>query len=357
MRITNNMMVNATVRNLNSNLERLSKAQEQISSSSKISSPSDDPIIAGNDITYRSYLAQTEQYQNTIDSAQSWQDATDDALSQLSDIVTSLYEYVNQASSSTADMDTIQTYVETLQSEAIDVLNTSYAGRYIFAGYDTGEAPYALETTDIGTKVTYKGQYLSVGSAMSTATDSTSISDFISTNASSIYDESTAKDEAIVYNIDYGTTVQVNVEGQDVTGSGLGSLFDTFAKVLLGLDGETSYQTADVTLTTDSSGNTTATSTVTTTSFTMSSLLSDVSDCLNTITTAQTKLGSTMDFVDTTSDKVDDEYTNYETLRSNNIDVDVAEAYTEYSSAESVYEAALSVGASVIQKSLVDYLA
>lgn len=464
MRITNNMMVANTVRNLNSNLERLSKAQQQISSENKISLPSDDPVVATKAITYRSYVAQTEQYQNNVESAQSWQDTTDDALSDLSDVVKSLRELVVQASSdtnTTSDLADIKTQVESLQESAVDILNTSYAGRYIFGGYETSEEPYSVVSTSVGDKVTYKGDYLSIGAAMDASLSDSDITNFCTSNTA--YDSSSA-DESIKYNIDFGTSVTVNTEGQDVTGSGLDSLFDTFSKVLLGLDGDTSYKTYgeisgittgtyaaadlsgindDTTLTVtvngtdytidndtlqtlsasstitdtadllgnavDDDGNklssvvaitndgsgitmtslsaentssikitvegtsaanvesvfgltsdvTTGTSAkgVTTTTFELTDLLDDIDSNLNTISTAQTTLGSRMDYVDTVSERLATQKTNYKSLMSDNENVDVAEAYTEYTSAESVYDAALSVGASVIQKTLVDYLA
>lgn len=349
MRITNNMMVTNTVRNLNSNLERLSKAQQQISSENKISLPSDDPVVATKAITYRSYVAQTEQYQSNVESAQSWQDTTDDALSDLNDVVNSLRELVVQASSSTctsSDLENIKTQVEALQESAVDVLNTSYAGRYIFAGYETSEEPYSVTSTSVGDKVLYKGDYLSIGSAMDASLSDSDITTFCQSNTA--YD-STSADESIQYNIDFGSSVTVNVEGQDVTGSGLGSLFDTFSKVLLGLDGSTSYKTATV----DSAGSVT----VSETSFELTDLLDDIDSNLSTISTAQTELGARMDYVDTVSERLATQNTNYTTLKTENENIDLAEAYTEYTSAQSVYDAALSVGANVIQKTLVDYIA
>lgn len=349
MRITNNMMVTNTVRNLNSNLERLSKAQQQIASENKISLPSDDPVVATKAITYRSYVAQTEQYQNNVESAQSWQDTTDDALSDLNDVVNSLRELVVKASSSTctsSDLENIKTQVEALQESAVDVLNTSYAGRYIFAGYETGEEPYSITSTSVGDKVLFKGDYLSIGSAMNDSLSDSDITTFCQSNTA--YD-STSADESIKYNIDFGSSVTVNVEGQDVTGSGLGSLFDTFSKVLLGLDGESSYKTATV--------DATGTVTVSETSFELTDLLEDIDSNLNTISTAQTELGARMDYVDTVSERLDTQKTNYTSLMSDNENIDIDEAYTEYTSAQSVYDAALSVGANVIQKTLVDYIA
>ncbi|MPN35321.1 hypothetical protein SDC9_182818 [bioreactor metagenome] len=141
----------------------------------------------------------------------------------------------------------------------------------------------------------------------------------------------------------------VNIEGQNVTGSGSGNLFDTFAKLLLALDGETSYKTAEA----DSAGNVT----VTTNSLDLSALIDELSANLETVTVAQARLGARMDTVDSVSDRLDDAYTAYTALMTDNEGIDTAAAATELSSAEYTYEAALAVGAKVISKTLIDYIA
>ena len=61
MRITNNMMFDSSIRNLNNNLQRLSDAQTKYSTQSKIQVPSDDPVIAPVEIErYRQALPSAE---------------------------------------------------------------------------------------------------------------------------------------------------------------------------------------------------------------------------------------------------------------------------------------------------------
>ncbi|HWR44475.1 flagellar hook-associated protein FlgL [Sporomusa sp.] len=306
MRITNNMMTTASVRNINKNMERLSKAQEQVSTQSKIQQPSDDPVVASRAIRYRSYVARVEQYQKNVDNVTSWQEVTDSALSDLSDVMQQLKELVVQGSSDTlsdSDLAAIKEDVTQLQQTAIDTLNTSYGGRYVFGGYATDEEPYSM---DADNNVLFKGQL---------------ISDF----------NDNGDEQAIKANIGYGTSVTVNVEGQDVTGMGSGNLFDTFAKVLDGLD------SGDV------------------------SELSDTLDAIesntDTILAAQADLGARMNYVSMVGKRLDNDYTTYKELMSNNEDVDMAEASAESATASTVYEASLSVGVKVMSKSLLDYLA
>lgn len=345
------MMVANTVRNLNSNAKRLSKAQDQMSTQSKIQLPSDDPVVAARAIKYRNYVDRVEQYQKNVDDAISWQEVTESALSDLGDVVKQIRDYAVQGSTGTlsdSDKQTIKTNVEQLKSQAIEIMNSSYAGRYIFGGYVTNQEPYASESTAVGDKVTFKGQYMNLGGPMSADVSDTDITDFITANADKMYTETS--DQSIKYNIGYGNQITVNVEGQDVIGQGNeNNLFDSIDKLLLGLDGATSYKTATV--------NTSPTSvSVQTNTFDLDEVLTDLDNDVDRLLTARSDLGARTNYLTMTKDRLDSDYNTYTKLMSNNEDVDVAQASTNVSSAEYVYEASLTVGAKVISKSLVDYI-
>lgn len=351
MRITNSMTIASTVRNLNNNAKRLSTAQEQMSSQSKIQLASDDPVVAARAIKYRNYVAKVEQYQSNVDDAISWQKVTDNALSDLNDVVQQIREYAVQGSTdSLADDDkqTIKTNVEQLKEQVMEIMNASYAGRYVFGGYVTDTEPYASETTAVGDKVTFKGQYMNLGGPMAANLSDSDIIDYVTANIDNMYESGSV--QSIKYNIGYGHQIAINVEGQDVIGEGTESnLFDSIDKLLLGMDGATSYKTAAI------STDPTAV-TVETTTFSLDEVLADLDNDINRILTARSDLGARTNYLTMTKDRLDSDYNTYTKLMSNNEDVDVAEASTNVSVAEYVYEASLTVGAEVISKSLVDYI-
>ncbi|EGO64737.1 flagellar hook-associated protein FlgL [Acetonema longum] len=352
MRITNNMMIADTVWNINKNAARLSKAQQQMSSQQKIQLPSDDPVVATRAIKYRNYVDTVAQYQKNVEDAASWQKVTESALNDLGDIITRARELTVEASSDVLteeELQKIKAEVIQLQQEAVDVMNTSYAGRYVFAGFATDEAPFELVSTSAGDKVMFKGQYLSIGGPMADSLSDADITAFCTANASDIYQDS--GDQAIQYNIGYGAQVAVNLEGQDVTGQETDSnLFDTFAKLLLALDGETSYKTAEV-------SGTPAAVTVTANNFEIDDLLTDWDEDHERVLTEQADLGARMNYVNMTKNRLSNDHETYTTLMSNNEDVDTAEASIALTTAEYVYEASLAVGAKTINKTLVDFLA
>jgi len=166
VRITNSMMIQNTISNINDNLVKLTKLQAQASSQKKIEVPSDDPVAAVRSLKLTSYLADIQQFQENAENANSWMSYSDSALSQIGDILTTIREKTVEAANGTLtdnDREKIGTEITELKNSIIEVANASYAGRSIFAGYQTGETPFAEVATTIGDQVTYNGKYLSLG--------------------------------------------------------------------------------------------------------------------------------------------------------------------------------------------------
>lgn len=159
MRITNNMMVESTIRNINAAANRLNEATERVSTELKISLPSDDPVVATKTIKYRDYVAKIEQYQSNANAASAWQSTTDDALNELYDYVAKIKDNISSAataSATTSDWSNIKEEVKTYLEGIVQVMNADYGGRYIFGGYTTDEEPYAL-VKRMATEVTVTG--------------------------------------------------------------------------------------------------------------------------------------------------------------------------------------------------------
>lgn len=350
MRITNSMLASNSVWNLNNNLRRLNEAQEQMSTQSKIQLPSDDPITATRAIKYRNYVATVEQYQSNVDDAISWMDVTENAITDLNDVIQRVRELTVRASNGTlADEDktAIAEEITQLKEQTLQIMNTSYAGRYIFGGYTTDQKPYS---TDDDGRVLYQGQYLNLTGPLSSSISETEYADFCATNENLMYQA--AESQSIQYNIGYGNQLAVNVEGQDAIGQTEGSnLFASLDKLLLGLNGETSYKTAVL-----DTSTTPASVTFETNELVMDDILADLDTDLNRVLAVLADLGARSNYADMTKNRLSNDQTTYTKLLSSNEDIDIAEASIAVSSSQSVYEASLSVSAKVISKSLVDYL-
>ena len=77
MRITNQMMINSSIANIQTNKSQINTMDTQLSTQKKINKPSDDPIIAIRALRLRSSLDQVTQYINkNIPDASSWLSVT-----------------------------------------------------------------------------------------------------------------------------------------------------------------------------------------------------------------------------------------------------------------------------------------
>ncbi|MBP3610145.1 MAG: flagellar hook-associated protein FlgL [Lachnospiraceae bacterium] len=141
MRITNKMMTNNALYNINNNKNLMSNLEQQYSSGKKITKPSDDPIVAVRALKFRTNLSELNQYyEKNIPDALAWMDVTESALSTVNDIITSMNTYCNQGANdypTAEDRNAIATTLMELKGQLYQEGNTNYAGRYVFSGYKT----------------------------------------------------------------------------------------------------------------------------------------------------------------------------------------------------------------------------
>ena len=141
MRVTNQIMTNNTISNINNNKVNLMNIEEQYQTGKKIQRPSDDPIVAVRALKLRNTLTEIKQYfKKNVPDAKSWLQVTESALKQVTNICTTLHSLADQGSQDTLTpedrtsiMKTMQQYRKQIYQEG----NASYAGRYVFTGYKT----------------------------------------------------------------------------------------------------------------------------------------------------------------------------------------------------------------------------
>ncbi|SDB68946.1 flagellin [Butyrivibrio sp. INlla16] len=189
MRITNKIMNNNSLYNINNNKVAEDEVNTQMATGKKIARPSDDPVIAIRALRLRSTVTQLDQYydKNAKD-AKSWMDVTEDALSTITDVLTDAIQQANRGANkdlTMADLNTIVTQLDALSAEYYSTGNVDYAGRYIFTGFRTDTAlSYSKPTTENFTDIndefnagdiskscrTLNMQYLNAGDVLDTST-------------------------------------------------------------------------------------------------------------------------------------------------------------------------------------------
>jgi flagellar hook-associated protein 3 FlgL len=151
VRITSGMMQRHVLADLRQVQERLSAAQDQVSSGKRIERPSDDPLGAERATRLRDQLETTSSYSTAVDESKSWLDATDSALSSLGDLVQRARELTVQAANGATTpsaRQSIKAEIDQLAEQAKTTLNGAYDGRYLFSGTATDQPPYTAATGD-----------------------------------------------------------------------------------------------------------------------------------------------------------------------------------------------------------------
>ncbi|HHT97664.1 MAG TPA: flagellar hook-associated protein FlgL [Clostridiales bacterium] len=141
MRITNKMMTNNMLSNINSNKNSVANLEEQYTSGKKIQKPSDDPVIAVRALKLRSNLSELKQYlEKNIPDARSWMEMTEGSLKTVNEILSKINTSCIQGSSDTLtakDRAAIVQNLHEMKEQIYQEGNSNLAGRYIFSGYKT----------------------------------------------------------------------------------------------------------------------------------------------------------------------------------------------------------------------------
>ena len=145
MRVTNSMLINTVLRDLNNNMSKMSKSQEQLSSGRRINRPSDDPVGIVSSLRLRTSLTELSQYKSNAQDASSWLDTTDQALDESGSILQRIRELAVGAANdylTQTERDAIYKEVDQLRLQLVSVGNATYAGKFIFSGTQTQTASF-----------------------------------------------------------------------------------------------------------------------------------------------------------------------------------------------------------------------
>lgn len=159
MRITSKMMTDQAINLIGKNYQRLAEIQSEVSSQKRVQNPHDDPIAAGRVLNLKSTLSANETYLQNISASSEWLDATEAALSAVSDIIRRGISDAQQGASDTigdSERAGLAGHVDGLIEDALTQFNTRHREVYIFGGFRINTQPLTTTGTPI-TAVTYNG--------------------------------------------------------------------------------------------------------------------------------------------------------------------------------------------------------
>lgn len=298
MRITNNMLVRNVTNNLYNNMERMDKLNRQLSSTKRISLPSDDPAAVARSLSLRAAVADAEQFEANLGDAKAWLQATDSALMGAEDVLRRAKELAVKGSNgslSPEDQKAIAFEINQLIDQMVSIGNANHEGRFIFAGFQTTTEPF----TRTGDTISFQGD-----------------------------------DGKIEYRIGPQQQLTVNLNGQEVFGADETEA-DRIFKALMDL--KQHLENGD--------GQKISTET-----------LKELDVARDNILRYHSELGARMNRVELANLRMGELKVNYKQLQSLNEDVDIPGVIMDLKMSESVYRAALGAGARVVMPTLMDFL-
>lgn len=138
---------------LQASLARLQATQDQISSGRRLGKPSDSPTDTATAMSLRSEHQRSEQLDRALDDGTSRLATADQALSQTDTLLLRVRQLLVAGSNDTntgSERSAMAAEVDQLRSSLLDVANTRYLGRPVFAGTQDTESAYDASGAYLG---------------------------------------------------------------------------------------------------------------------------------------------------------------------------------------------------------------
>lgn len=302
-------MISNMMLNISRNLQSMSKFEQQMASGKKVQKASDDPIVAARALKLRTNVSEIEQFQRNVDDALSWLETTEGAMQNIGDALQRVRELTVQAASDSltpSDRNKIKEELVQLNKTMISQSNASYAGRYVFSGYQTDKK---LLNDDGTYAIDVESQHV------------------------------------IHYEVSVNDQININTNGQQI-------LEFTYNAVSANVDAVAGNKPALIQmmekLISDVENGTNGEA--------ISNNLGDIDNALETLLQSRADLGARYNRLEMTKNRLEDDNINFTKLMSKNEDVDMAEVLMKLKTQENVYQASMAAGARVIQPTLIDFL-
>ena len=149
MRITNRMLNNNYMANLNSSLEDLNNLNQKVATGRSYLTAAENPAAAIKAFRVRQNLTRIALYQDNVSAAGSIMTDVEAAYKELNDVLTDVAEQISQGRSDIYNADDRQIIAQVLrnyQEEVVEIFNSKSAGKYVFGGSDMVTAPFTLHS-------------------------------------------------------------------------------------------------------------------------------------------------------------------------------------------------------------------
>lgn len=300
LRITNNMLSNNMLRNLEAAQGRMDKVQSQMSSGQRISRPSDDPVGVESALRLKSSIANVEQWKANSSEGLSYIDTTDSVLADMSNILVRAKELSVQGANgtlSTSDRQKIALEVDQIREQLVQMANTKVGSKFIFGGTANKE-PFPIAATQ------WQGS-----------------------------------NDIMKYEMGTGFSLEISVNGKALFGV-------TPDSVTPATDNVEMFKTIENLSTALKESN----------MENIQTSMTALDAIAETVVNSRAELGARQNRMTSHYERLDTTLYNLTSNLTGILDADMAKTIIDFKNQENVYSAALATGAKIIQPSLVDFM-
>ena len=323
MRITNASMVRSHLYDTQNNLTNMSKINQQISTGKVINTVSDDPHKAIKIMNINNEIKYTEKYNSNIDETVGWMNTTDGALESTGNLLNEIKETILKVGNGTYsqnEMKSLNADINEKIKQLADTLNSTYGGKYLFAGTNVDDAPITvIENPDGTVKLEF-----SKDKNGQTIPNTDDLKADISSGINIDYNISVGE----ILNIKDGNGNTVNLLDEI---NNLSTLMNNIAN-----GDEQTASTAKEELLNNTKGK--------------------IDQLFDHVVNERTSLGVKVSTAEKIKEFNDDNIINMKNVLSLDQDTDHVEKFIELKSLELVYQASIQVGAKLIQPTILDYI-
>lgn len=292
MRVTQSMLAGSSLRNLSKSYEKMGTYQDQLATGKKINRPSDDPVVAMKGMHYRTNLTEVEQYQRNISEAYQWMENSEAGIEQGTQVLQRVRELMVQSSNGTNGPEDLKAIGAEIKQLKEDLVGSA------------------------NTQVA--GNYIFNGTQTKEAPVTLNADGTVSVNI----DKSSFEIE-----VSKGVQLKANINSDNVFSEDLFAVMGSIEKAL-------------------SSGDASG----------LDGLLSDLDGKMDSMSAERAELGARYNRLELIEDRVGKQEIVSTRILSENEDADLEKVIMDLTAQESIHRAALSVGARIIQPTLMDFL-
>lgn len=307
MRITNSILVNSFMGDMNKNLNNMHTIQKQQTSGKEFSKPSDNPFKVARSMQMYSEIYANKQYNSNIKETINWMDTTDAALGQATDNLQRIRELMVSAGNAaygSKEFIAIKDEINEKTAELGQILNTSFDGKYVFGGTEGTKKPVVVDNSSGSNVIKYNN----------------------------LVDKNNLK-KFLTVEISVGVEVEYNVNAVQVMEYGSGK---SISGLLQGISDHLKNPSEKHLVTGDD--------------------LAEMDEAINNILSLSSKVGAMQNRMESAKSLNEEQNFNMTEILSENEDINVVEKAMEYATMQTIYLASLQTSAKVIQPTLMDYL-